>query len=396
MLELLWLFLPVAAATGWYSAYRRYHPKLPKNGREQGLEPSRLVSRKKTPAFFEKLLHSMARDEEDDFESTMTFIGFLRKKGEMEKAIRLAQNLIARPNLTSLQRSRGLLELGRSYQESGLLDRAEALYQELLLTHQMHDEAHRQLQIIYEQEQDWQQAIHHAQQINQSTSEQNENRQRAISFYYSKCGEKALSEFRYADAERLIDQSLEFYSSNLQGIFLKIDLLMYLQRYANAKKFIVRSIEQAHWLIIYLLPKVNEIALKLHKPQLTEQMINQYRSIIAQDVGATDFVIQYYQETKGLDFTLQYLQEMISNLKELGSNHFKINAIIQYLVFVRQASTVEENQLQMLIDALKSVELSETRFICQQCGYESVSLFWQCPGCKQWGQATPKEFDLST
>ena len=78
-----------------------------------------------------------------------------RRRGEVERAIRMHQNLVARPDLAKEQKTQALYELAQDYLKAGLLDRAEELF--LKLEHSPHAEAVLKFLLeIYEQEKDWQ------------------------------------------------------------------------------------------------------------------------------------------------------------------------------------------------------------------------------------------------
>ena len=83
----------------------------------------------------------------------------IRRRGEVDRAIRIHQNLIARTTLSETERAHALLELGMDYMRSGLLDRAEKLFLELLDIGFYLKEAHFNLLEIYQQEKDWENAI---------------------------------------------------------------------------------------------------------------------------------------------------------------------------------------------------------------------------------------------
>src|SRR5690606_42059479 len=55
-----------------------------------------------------------------------------RRRGEVDRAIRIHQNLLARPAMDRSQRAQALLELGQDYMKAGLLDRAEALFEQVI------------------------------------------------------------------------------------------------------------------------------------------------------------------------------------------------------------------------------------------------------------------------
>jgi len=84
-----------------------------------------------------------------------------RSKGEIEKAIRLHQNLFARPSLSKTLTQQVQLELARDFFAAGLFDRAERLLLEI--TDAVGDDIRLQaltlLIRLYEQEKEWQKAI---------------------------------------------------------------------------------------------------------------------------------------------------------------------------------------------------------------------------------------------
>src|SRR5919201_5081419 len=77
-----------------------------------------------------------------------------RRRGEIERAIRMHQNLVERPDLGEEQKRVELYELAQDYLKAGLLDRAEELF--LKLDGTPHAEsALKFLLEIYQQEKDW-------------------------------------------------------------------------------------------------------------------------------------------------------------------------------------------------------------------------------------------------
>ena len=77
----------------------------------------------------------------------------------MDRAIRVHQGILDRPQLEPEQREQALLELAVDYLRAGLLDRSESLYLKLAESRQHRLTALRALIGIYEQQHDWQQAI---------------------------------------------------------------------------------------------------------------------------------------------------------------------------------------------------------------------------------------------
>ena len=70
--------------------------------------------------------------DEASIDTHLTFGAVVRRRGELDKAIRIHQNLLARPQLSAENRALAELELARDYLGAGLLDRAEQLLRQLV------------------------------------------------------------------------------------------------------------------------------------------------------------------------------------------------------------------------------------------------------------------------
>src|ERR1051326_1960403 len=64
-------------------------------------------------------------------ETHLALGSLFRRRGEIGRAIKIHQNLIARPQLPKHQRAAALIALGKDYLQAGLVDRAEKLFLEI-------------------------------------------------------------------------------------------------------------------------------------------------------------------------------------------------------------------------------------------------------------------------
>jgi len=130
--QLLWLLLPVAAASGWWLA-RRNAQTGGRNSSGSRISPdyfkglNYLLNEQPDKAI--EVFIKMLDVDSETVETHLALGNLFRRRGEVDRAIRIHQNLIARPTLHSEQRCVALLELGMDYMRSGLLDRAESLFQ---------------------------------------------------------------------------------------------------------------------------------------------------------------------------------------------------------------------------------------------------------------------------
>ncbi len=104
----------------------------------------------------------LAEYNRDTVETHLALGNLFRRRGEVDRAIRLHQHLVSRPGLSDAMKTVALLELGEDYMRAGLLDRAEALFSDLVAMDAHAPSALRHLIAIYQHERDWHKAIEHA------------------------------------------------------------------------------------------------------------------------------------------------------------------------------------------------------------------------------------------
>jgi lipopolysaccharide assembly protein B len=95
----------------------------------------------------------------DTIETHFALGSLYRRRGEVERAIRIHQNLLARDGLPPEHREQAMLALAQDYLRAGLLDRAEGLFQQVSEVPRLRASALDALRLVYERQHDWQQAL---------------------------------------------------------------------------------------------------------------------------------------------------------------------------------------------------------------------------------------------
>src|SRR5688572_8369377 len=143
-----------------------------------------------------------------------------RRQGEVDRAIRLHQNLLERPDLPGEKRLTALYELGQDYQRAGLLDRAEEAYIKLDGTPYEHQALDRLLQ-IYEHEKDWLKAIAVTKKIEALTKAPYF---KEIAHYYCELASADMLQSRFDSARQYLDLALAEYKACVRATLLQGDL----------------------------------------------------------------------------------------------------------------------------------------------------------------------------
>src|SRR5690606_32101153 len=167
------LLLPAAALSGWVigrrGGERHSDSQVSKLSTTYCRGLNYLLNEQPDKAI-ELFLH-IAELDKDTFETQVALGHLFRRRGEVDRAIRLHQALVQRPDLTDQQKVQALLALGEDYMKSGLLDRAETVFTDLARIDQRAPQALRHLIAIYQSERDWAKAIENASRFEAVTGE---------------------------------------------------------------------------------------------------------------------------------------------------------------------------------------------------------------------------------
>lgn len=207
MYDLFWLLLPLAAASGWWAA--RYSDR-----RQKSASRARLNSAygqginyllNEEPDKATDVLVKLVEVDPETVELHLALGSLFRRRGEVDRAIRVHRNIIARTRLSDVLRNQAKLELGRDFLKAGLLDRAEVLLQELLQQQVCTLEVSRHLVDLYQQEKEWRKAIEVAERV---TGDAGEDWQNRIAHYYCELGELSLKQGNHDEAIHLAESAL--------------------------------------------------------------------------------------------------------------------------------------------------------------------------------------------
>ena len=233
MYGLFWLLLPLAAASGWwaarYSDRRRRSASRARLNSAYGQGINYLLNEEPDKAT--DVLVKLVEVDPETVELHLALGSLFRRRGEVDRAIRVHRNIIARTRLSNALRDQARLELGRDFLKAGLFDRAEQLLQELLRQQVHVPEASRHLVELYQQEKEWRKAIEIAEQVTENAGEDWQNR---IAHYYCELGDLALEQRNYDAAVELAEHALDTYAGCVRANVLLGTVCQHQGRFAAA------------------------------------------------------------------------------------------------------------------------------------------------------------------
>lgn len=380
--NLIWLLLPVAALSGWLAARSSYKKqqlahsgKRPQHGYFKGL--NYILNEQPDKAI--EVFVEMVQVDSETVETHLALGNLFRKRGEVDRAIRIHQNLIARPTLNVDQRAHALAELGQDYMSAGLLDRAENIFSELMENTQYKALALRSLRDIYQSEQEWDNAIRV---VRKMTELSRKDRNKIIAQYYCELAEQARENSDVALVKRHLKQAIGVDPQCARASFLQGELEWASGNVKNALRCYDRFISQSPQLSDEVIERVYDCHQQLgsvnkflgdlrHLPEagvgpLTRRLGLRLHTSANDEQGYRDAIYASLQEHPSLSLAESWL-ELLSDSKEASSQGeiHKLLAIITHLA--------EQNE----------------GYRCQHCGYVAKSLHWLCPSCKHWDSTRP-------
>ncbi len=320
----------------------------------------------------------MVRVDDKTIETHFALGSLFRRRGEVDRAIRIHQNIIARPDLAAEQRDQALLSLARDYLRAGLLDRAEKMFVQLSQGSRHQVEALEQLCRIYEQEREWQQAIDAGKKLEDLSGR---SLALQIAHYHCELAEKAAAGNDFAAARAFVKKAQSGRPRTLRGALTRANIARNSGDSRTAVKLYQRVINESDYLIVEALPRL----VGIHEEQGTlGQLDKQLRAMLSQrpesarDIAYTAIV----NDIGGIPVIDECVEKYM-----LGE------PTLTQFIDLQQLEAGEQGRRRVAMEkvraALAKLAASTPRYQCRECGFSSQRLLWQCPSCKNWETQRP-------
>ena len=381
MQDLLWFLLPVAAAFGWFAARR----SMGKPGRcsDSILGPeyikglNYLLNEQQDKAI--DVFIRMLEVNSDTVETHLALGNLFRKRGEVDRAIRIHQNLIARATLSNEQRTDAILELGQDYMKAGLFDRAEALFQELIENNVHLSSVLPLLLDIYQQERDWENAIMIAGQMGFVGEQPAKS---VIAQFYCELAENARARSDVEEAGRLLEKAGEYNPHCARARLISGGIARQKGDYQAA----LAADEQVAESDIELLPEILDNMHACHVELGTiDGMIDYLHRAISRYAGISPVLAlaDIMASEKGGASAAEFIAG------ELGKRP-SVRGLSRFIdLSLSQSEGAAHDNLIILKNITDQLLENKPVYKCHDCGFCGKTLHWQCPSCKHWNTVKP-------
>jgi lipopolysaccharide biosynthesis regulator YciM len=320
-------------------------------------------------AFIEAVQH-----DPDTAELHFALGNLFRRRGEVERAVRVHQHLLNRADLKSGERERAQHALAQDYMKAGLFDRAEAAYQALAGT-PFDGAARLALLSLYERSRDWRQAIEIATQLDQAGGGSFATR---IAHYWCELAQEADARGQPDDARAALQRARDAAPTATRPLVLAGQRLAQTGDHAGAL---------AAWyeLSRRYPPAFSLIAGDYAASALASGQAEPARAVLTalfETLPSVDLLraLARLDDAGCASRALVYLQQ-----------HRTLSAA--QAVLAPPAVEIGADALPALRDAITRAVAPLQRYRCAACGFEAQRWFWQCPGCLSWDSFPPQRIE---
>jgi lipopolysaccharide biosynthesis regulator YciM len=222
-----------------------------------------------------ELFTRMAELDDEALETHFALGSLFRKRGEVDRAIRVHQNLMARPSLSQMQKIQAEAALAEDYLSAGLFDRAESLFQKLSESPDFRVQALKRLIRIYEVTREWTQAIETTAELEaaDSMSAGSIGRPSMVAHYYCELAEEARAAKDYATARELLGQAESGRHRTVRSVLARADLARDSGKEEDAIRLYRKVVRASPELLVEVIPRLAACYLAVERaPEFTEYL----------------------------------------------------------------------------------------------------------------------------
>lgn len=376
-----WILFPLGTALGWYLARRTpggsYPARMGQGGPLEGI--STLANDDPDQAI--AALLGVDELTEEAVELHLTLGSLFRRRGQVDRALRVHEGLLVRSSLTPQQRNRTEFELAEDYHKAGVLDRAENIYTGLA------DRGYKLLAClealvsIHESSHDWPSAIEINRRLEAASGE---SRRFVVAQCRCELSEEARRAQRPDEALALAKQALNTDKGCARASLLIGRLSAERKDWSAATDAYARAAQQEPKLLSEVVRPLWLCCRDWGRPEYFVQWLDDLPA--ERRGGATDVARAELLRETGLD-----PDDYLLTAFEQGPSW---SVLEQIAALETDLPALQMRRSQALRGAVRTISASRQKYQCQSCGMKPAQLFWHCPSCKQWGTVFPMNDQL--
>jgi len=309
----------------------------------------------------------------DTIETYVALGNLYRSKGDIDRAIRIRQNIILRPNIDQRIKIRAIFDLGRDYRKGGFLNRALKTFLEVAQYDPSDVKTLKEIEKIYQELKDWENAYETRQNI--ARLDKGDHRH-ILAHYLVETG-------KVCQEKGDLGRARSFFSKAVSTDRRCVDAYLHLGDLHFSKQEYKKAIST--W------KKVVEIA-----PRFTFLAYRRLEGAYSRmkDLEPVGNFLKECSRSNSDAFTHMALARYLNNENDVEGALGEIEKALELdpsfwearrfkgEILLKQGR--ERDVIREYRDVIAHLDMPYLRFQCAQCGFEPAELQWRCPQCNQW------------
>jgi lipopolysaccharide biosynthesis regulator YciM len=338
----------------WPRAFGKLHPDY-----LTGLDY--LVSEQPDRALdmFLKLMDANA----DTIETHFALGALYRRRGEVERAIRIHQNLLAREGLAPEHREQALLALAQDYLRAGLLDRAEELFLQVSEVPRLRASALSALRGVYERQHEWQQALGTYRLLARIKAAPPK---RVAAHYLCELAALAIERGAIDAARSLLRQAREETSPFPRAAVLRAHIAERAGDLELAERLLRAALRESPNLLQEELPHLSRLVGAERRDALIAELA---AAAQVRDIG----------ELRQLVFAA-----VAAGMAQAAPLRAAVETVFAKDETLRAVWQAGDARFERIVEVIGALLAHAERYRCSECGFSGRSFYWHCPACQSW------------
>jgi lipopolysaccharide biosynthesis regulator YciM len=348
---------------------------------------TRSLRREGDKAFFKGIQYILSNDHDqaieeftksvqinsDTIETYVALGNLYRSKGDIDRAIRIRQSIILRPNIDEVSKLRALIDLGVDYRKGGFMNRALEALNQALQKEPANLEALDAAEKIYEDMRDWENAYATRQRIARGSRG---NHKHILAHYQAELGKESQEKGDFAKAKSCFQKAISIDDKCLDAHLHLGDLHFQKQDYRKAV---------SEWRkVVHIAPQFSFLAYRRLEGAYGEM----------KNLKPVEEFLKECAESSRDAFTHMALARYLFNEKDYEGAVRELDSALaldpsfwearKFKGEILLKQGMRDEALRAYQELIPRLNVPYLKFQCSNCGFRPGDLQWQCPQCRNW------------
>jgi lipopolysaccharide assembly protein B len=309
----------------------------------------------------------------DTIETYVTLGNLYRSKGDIERAIRIRQTIILRPNIDEGFKLNALLDLGLDYRKGGFIDRALETFLKVLKKESKNLTALGEVEKIYEEMSDWENAFAVRQKIARLSPGNHDN---ILAHHLTELGKKFIEQGDLNRAVNSLNKAISIYRDCVDAYLHLGDLYFDNQEYKKAITAWKMVVEVAPGFTFLAYRRLEGAYSRMQNLKPVEDFLIECAQFNS-DAFTRLALARYRYNEKDYEGALNELDRAL----DIDPTFWEARRFIGEILL---STDRKEEALNAYRELIEHLNVPYLEFRCSNCGFSPSDLQWQCPQCKKW------------